>query len=352
MVYLCQYNGDVAIEQIISPMPTNTRFWKSANALALLMTTLIISQTGYGQCPTTAVDLDGHVYSVGQYGTQCWMRNNLRTSKYSNGHSIPLAASNTDWQNATSGRYSNYDNNASYDPTYGKLYNWLAAIDPRNICPTGWHVPSDDDWKTLEIEMGMPANELDLVDVRGNDQNIGGDMKVDNGIWADPNQTATNNSNFSAYPAGLRRFNGLFQESTFVANFWTTDEFGDGSSYIRTLDYFWGGVTRKFDLQESGFSCRCVYDTLVFTSINDYENQALVSLYPNPASNRINVRLYNLTDPQSINLLDNSGRIVYTRQLKNEDQMSFDISSIQTGIYHAIITSGDGTITRKVIINR
>ena len=96
-----------------------------------------------------ATDIDGNTYKSVTIGTQEWMTENLRTSKYSDGTSIPNVTSNSDWESLSTGAWSHYDNDSSqYEATYGKLYNWY-AVETGKLCPTGWHVPTDAEWTVL-----------------------------------------------------------------------------------------------------------------------------------------------------------------------------------------------------------
>ena len=93
-------------------------------------------------------DADGNVYTSVTIGTQEWMTENLRTTKYSDGNAIPNITDNTAWSNLSTGAWCNYDNSSSNGITYGKLYNWY-AVNTSKLCPTGWHVPTDAEWTVL-----------------------------------------------------------------------------------------------------------------------------------------------------------------------------------------------------------
>jgi uncharacterized protein (TIGR02145 family) len=120
------------------------------------------------------------------------MAENLATTKYNNGTSIPLAVDNSDWLFITTPAYCNYDDKESYVNTYGRLYNWYAVTDPHNICPTGWHIPTDEEWTILETFLGGSSI-------------AGGKLKETNfAHWNNPNTGATNESGFTALPGGSR----------------------------------------------------------------------------------------------------------------------------------------------------
>jgi uncharacterized protein (TIGR02145 family) len=97
----------------------------------------------------SVTDIDGNVYSTVTIGTQVWMKENLKATKYDNGDPIPNISDGTQWQALTEGAYCYYENSVSSANTYGLLYNWYAVNDSRNICPEGWHVPTTSDWNTL-----------------------------------------------------------------------------------------------------------------------------------------------------------------------------------------------------------
>lgn len=283
------------------------------------------------QCPSTLTDVDGNVYPVLHYGTQCWMGSNLRTSQYANGASIPTAVSDAAWQSATNGRYAYYDNNSGYNAVYGKLYNWFAVADPRGLCPDGWHAPSIEDWTTLELHLGMPPDEVDMSGWRGNDENVGGRMKSDGGLWYDPEVNVTNTSQFSAEPAGLRVFAGPYQSITFSTHFWSTDITGDGNVETRTLNYFWAGVGTSIELPQQGFSCRCVWDQII-DGVDELKLGGTLRLAPNPGRDRVIVTVDATELPVYIAVHDAQGRTVSVRAIA-DSRWDMDVSGFARGAY-------------------
>jgi uncharacterized protein (TIGR02145 family) len=193
------------------------------------------------------VDIDGNVYDTVVIGTQVWMNKNLRVSKYRNGNPIPTNLINTTWQNTTSGAYAIYDNTATNDSIYGKLYNWYAVADPRGLCPVGWHVPSDAEWSTLE-------NFLDGSSVAG------GKMKSVSPLWLSPNSGATNSSGFSGLPGGNRNSSGTYVNVGYLGYWWSSTQFSTTSAWLRSLFYNNGDVNRNYYFKRFGFSVRCVRD--------------------------------------------------------------------------------------------
>jgi uncharacterized protein (TIGR02145 family) len=206
----------------------------------------------------TVTDIDGNLYYTVKIGDQQWMLENLRVTHYRNGDPIPNVTDSSTWESLTTGARCNYDNDEGLAATYGRLYNWYAVDDSRNIAPEGWHVPTDDEWKQLEMHLGMNQAEADGVAYRGTDE--GGKLKEAGTVhWAIPNEGATNESGFTALPGGVRLI-GRFQGAGFAALFWcSTDDSGD-FAYLRTLEFLNSTVFRGGSSKRSGLSIRCVRD--------------------------------------------------------------------------------------------
>ncbi|MBU0713276.1 PEGA domain-containing protein [bacterium] len=207
-------------------------------------------------------DIDGNVYKTVKIGDQWWMAENLKVTHYRNGDAIPNVTGDTEWSNLTTGAYCNYnndDNNATNADTYGRLYNWYAVNDSRNIAPTGWHVPSDEEWKELEMYLGMSQSDADATGVRGTDE--GGKLKeTGTNHWSSPNTDATNESGFAALPGGYRGFYGSVYYMGNYAYFWSSTESEGGSAWGRRLNYSNSDVYRYYFSKQYGFSVRCVRD--------------------------------------------------------------------------------------------
>jgi len=142
------------------------------------------------------------------------------------------------------------------------LYNWYAVDDGRNISPIGWHIPTDTEWKQLEMYLGMSQVEADggdLLGWRGTDE--GGKLKeVGTTHWNSPNMGATNESGFTALPAGYRDRNGSFYDIGCFAHFWSSTESSSGSAWSRALSCMGSKDARRIYLNSYGFSVRCVRD--------------------------------------------------------------------------------------------
>jgi uncharacterized protein (TIGR02145 family) len=205
-------------------------------------------------------DQEGIVYKTIVIGTQEWMAENLKTSVYLNGDAIPVVTDNGQWSNLTSGARCYYTNDEQNDCPYGMLYNWYAVSDARNVCPTGWHVPSEDDWTIL----------IDLMDPNaagGSQTNVAGGPLKSSGFlyWNSANTGATNASGFSALPGGFRYADGSFDSAQNqydgigkIAKWWTSVEFNTIQAKSRYLNFLNGGAYPNTDLKEFGNYVRCV----------------------------------------------------------------------------------------------
>lgn len=210
-------------------------------------------------CPPTVTDIDGNKYFTMKIGDQCWMMGNLKVTHYRNGDPIPNITDNGEWEGLMTGAYCEYDNNPAYVDSYGRLYNWYAVDDSRNIAPDGWHVASDAEWKQLEMYLGMSQAQADTTHWRGTDE--GGKLKEPGTThWQSPNTGATNESGFSALPGGFRYLDGAFGVVGSYAFFWSSTEFVSGYAWSRGLNYIVSQVARSGDDVQCGFSVRCVRD--------------------------------------------------------------------------------------------
>jgi uncharacterized protein (TIGR02145 family) len=193
-------------------------------------------------------DQDGNVYRTVKIGNQWWMAENLKVTHYRNGEAIPNVTDAAAWSNLSSGAYCDYDNNTTNVSTYGRLYNWYAVSDSRNIAPSGWHVPTNAEWQTL-------------ADYLGGDSTAGGKMKESGtSHWSSPNTGATNESGFSGLPGGCRNYYGYFYSLGYFANFWSAHEYNAYYAWYRSLLYDYLDLTLNYYDLQYGFSVRLVRD--------------------------------------------------------------------------------------------
>ena len=205
-------------------------------------------------------DIDGNIYKTIKIGNQVWMAENLKVTRYRNGESIPNVTDNSQWANLTNGARCAYNNDNNNVATYGLLYNWYAVIDSRNIAPEGWHVPTDEEWKELEMYLGMNQNEADATGWRGSP--VGGKLKeASTTYWNNPNTGATNESGFTAFPGGYRSHHyATFYSIGYYGCLWSVNEGSSEGAWRRLLHYNNSNVYRSYIDKHYGFSVRCVRD--------------------------------------------------------------------------------------------
>jgi uncharacterized protein (TIGR02145 family) len=230
------------------------------------LTQVIITHTASGKSVSQVVsymivtDADDNAYQVVKIDEQFWMAENLKTSKYNDGTAITLETDNTAWSNLTSSAYCWYNNDqVQYAEEYGALYNWH-CVETGNLCPEGWHVPSDTEWKTLEVFIGMTEAEADEYGYRGTDE--GGKLKEVGFIhWLNPNTGATDYYGFSALPSGYREnSDGIFNYIGDNGPFWSSTPDGYGGAWSRRIHYSSAGIGRARNSIVSGFAVRCIMD--------------------------------------------------------------------------------------------
>lgn len=195
----------------------------------------------------SCVDAENNNYSVVQIGNQIWMAENLNTTKYRNGDSIPNITDGSEWYWLTTHAYCNYSNNPLNSSIYGRLYNLYAIKDTRNICPLGWHIPSKSELDTLYAFLGGYFG--------------GGKLKDKcSMLWLSPNTGATNEYGFSAIPSGMRTCGGAFEYIDGLGSWWSITEIDPNNNY-----YFgvWNYNSIFFTSNHSntyGHSVRCIKD--------------------------------------------------------------------------------------------
>ncbi|MCX6829315.1 MAG: fibrobacter succinogenes major paralogous domain-containing protein [candidate division Zixibacteria bacterium] len=192
-------------------------------------------------------------------GTQVWMAENLRVTHYRNGEAIPNVTWDDEWADLFTGAYCEFNDDVNNVTIYGRLYNWYAVDDNRNIAPTGWHVPTDTEWKQLEMYLDMSQSEADAVGDRGTDE--GGKLKESGTAhWLSPNTGATNESGFTALPGGFRGRSGDYFAMGSYAVFWSATANWSEVAWFRCLFHSYAQVGRYSDYKQHGFSVRCVKD--------------------------------------------------------------------------------------------
>lgn len=197
---------------------------------------------------STVTDIDGNIYHTVTIGTQVWMVENLKTTKYRNGDLIPKITDDIAWSNQTEA-YCNYNNDANNSTTYGRLYNWYAVNDSRNIAPTGWHVSSDVEWTTLTTYLGG--------------ESVAGGKLKETGTthWSIFNPAVTTNeSGFTALPGGSRGTFGQFYDVGHGGVWWSSTESETRYAWYRSMADISYSIGRGPCAKNLGYSVRCVRD--------------------------------------------------------------------------------------------
>lgn len=194
-------------------------------------------------------DIDGNNYLTIEIGTQVWTKENLRTTRYNDGTAILEVTDSIAWTNLSSGAYTWYDNNEQeYEQPYGKLYNSDAVHDSKGLCPTGWHIPKEQEWMTM----------MNILSPRRLPP--GGKMKESGLVhWESPNTGATNESGFTGLPGGVRNGNGAFNGIGKEGIWWISKEVGHKVESGIGLSHRGVGPFQKMGVNQ-GFSVRCLRD--------------------------------------------------------------------------------------------
>jgi uncharacterized protein (TIGR02145 family) len=199
----------------------------------------------------TVTDGDGNEYTSVTIGDQVWLVGNLMTTSLNDGTAIPLIVDGADWCAATGSGYCFCDNNISNKDVYGALYNWF-AVNTGKLCPTGWHVATQNDWD-------------DLVDFLGGEAVAGGKLKTTgtiesgDGLWHQPNVDATNEFGLSMVPGGQRSgSSGLFFDFGDGGLWWSSTEFEANNANMIYINNFNGAFGKVVVPKKDGYSVRCV----------------------------------------------------------------------------------------------
>jgi uncharacterized protein (TIGR02145 family) len=226
---------------------------QSKNLILFAITLICIGSTGLQA--QTVKDIDGNVYKTVIIGKQVWMAENLKTTKYNDGKAIPLVTDDNSWKTLTTPGYCWYKNDASANKNkYGALYNWY-SVSTNKLCPGGWHVPTDEEWRTLTTYLGG--------------ESVAGGKLKEKGTthWGSTNTGATNESGFTALPGGDRNYAGAFDDSgsnieIFRSNgcWWSSTELNTFNAYYRRLYNSLNNIYSSLSVKQFGYSVRCIKD--------------------------------------------------------------------------------------------
>jgi uncharacterized protein (TIGR02145 family) len=206
----------------------------------------------------TVTDIDGNVYQTIGIGKQIWMAENLKTTRYNDGSLIPLVTDSVVWAALSTPGYCWYNNDAdTYKQTYGALYNWI-TVNTGKLAPTGWHIPTDAEWTTLTEYLGKDGVAA------GGKMKSTGTIEAGTGLWYSPNTHATNESGFTAVPAGRRLGigpfdgGGAFDGICYGGFWWSLSEGESGRAWTRNIACDFEIVFRDNIDKSNGCSVRCL----------------------------------------------------------------------------------------------
>ncbi|MFC2126653.1 FISUMP domain-containing protein [Bacteroidota bacterium] len=238
-------------------------------ALLLIVVVFSCEQDKVIEETNILTDFDGNTYETVVIGNQEWMVENLKVTHYADGTPIPLVEDEGIWDNlgSTDKAYCFYDNSSSNGDIYGALYTWAAAMNGQDgsdnnpsgvqgACPTGWHLPSDAEWKELEMYLGMSQEDADDTGWRGTDEGI--KLKAESGWIQDGN--GTNESGFTALPGGYRSGGGAFAFDGVAGIWWTSKVINSDSAWYRSIYDNRNNIARNVWIKNYGYSVRCLKD--------------------------------------------------------------------------------------------
>lgn len=298
-------------------------------SVCLLFSNLLSAQT--------VIDIDGNRYSTVQIGSQRWLGENLKTSRFLNGDSIPTTTAAVNNDSNALFRWA-YDDDTALVPTYGHLYTWITATDMRGICPAGWRVPTTADWDSLIAFAGgdsIAANQLKDTGTQ---------------YWKYSSPAVNNATGFSARGSGMRGNPQGFINLRESAVFWSSNSFGNnsfprGSTFILTANS--SMVLKGAAVANVGACIRCIKSQPV--NIHEKEPLGQWELYPNPSKGAFN---FHLSAPANFSLSVHTlqGQMVYEKKFKNKQKILIT-EPIVAGSYIVIVRlEGGRRIRAKLLV--
>jgi uncharacterized protein (TIGR02145 family) len=192
----------------------------------------------------SVTDADNNVYKTILIGTQTWMAENLKTTKYNDGVSIRFLPGLSMWADSSISGYCWFNNDSV---VYGAIYNW-GAVNSGKLCPTGWHIPSDDEWEALATVVGGDSIAGGIL------------MEAGNGHWLTPNSSLTNETGFTALPGGYRNLSAAYGNIKNYGYWWSATESSAEYADCRLIYYNFKSMTFTNSSKKSGLSVRCIQD--------------------------------------------------------------------------------------------
>jgi uncharacterized protein (TIGR02145 family) len=286
----------------------------------------------------TVTDIDGNVYNSVTISTQIWLKENLKTTRYSNGDligtTIPAslditAETNPKYQWA----YNGEENNVAI---YGRLYSWDAVADSRNLCPDGWHAATDPEWTIL-------------TDFLGGEDIAGSKLKEAGTVhWTTPNTDATNETGFTALPGGQRYSHGLFLDMGDIGHWWSASFYNSTNAWWRSMYSVNSFEIRSyFDDRGRGKSVRCMKD--LATAVTN-PSESMIKIYPNPVSGILKIE-YKDENFEIVIILNSQGGVLSKEKVVFPRQQ-IDFSRYTPGLYFLEFVKTSGEVKRVKVVNQ
>jgi len=291
----------------------------------------VFAQTG------TVTDIDEITYQTLKIGEQWWMAENLRVTRYNNGDAIPFLIIPEEWAATKTPAFGYFANDTSNIKKFGLLYNWFTVDDKREICPDGWHVPSDQEWIQMEKALGMSTQESEKMTAwRGT---IEGN-KLKSAVFGGNNSTG-----FSAVGTGYRHPTGSYKGQGTDNDYWTSTVYynaGIREGVLHGLLNNKTTIVRNHHTADYGFCIRCVKNEITGAGI---KTEPKINIYPNPASDKLFIE--NATD-KVLSIYTIKGSIILKQKI-NSSLFCTDISSLKHGTYIVRIEGNDIQLYNLII---
>jgi uncharacterized protein (TIGR02145 family) len=283
----------------------------------------------------TVSDIDGNTYSTVSIGNQVWMGENLKVTKFNDQNPIALVLDDTQWSSQTQAAYCYYQGDITNSNDYGNMYNWYVVNNSRNVCPTGYHVPSITEWE-------------ELITFLGGNAVAGGKLKEAGfAHWLSPNTGADNSSNFTLLPSGWRaNNNGFYENLSYMAYLWSSTAVDALSSNIMLVGHDSPAAYTSESHILTGLPIRCLKDES--SSLMELENYEPIIVYPNPVTDLVNIQ-FTADDYSKVRLIDTKGQLVLESTIQN-GTCRFDVSTFENGVYFIQIESTTHINTTKFVI--
>jgi uncharacterized protein (TIGR02145 family) len=299
--------------------------------LLLLVLTFMLLNT---QAQTTT-DIDGNIYNTITLGTQIWTKENLKTTRFSNGDSIATTSLPINNDSTSIFQWS-YNQDSLNIPVYGRLYTWYAVTDNRDVCPIGWHVPSETEW-------------LSLANFLGGDS-IAGDKMKETGTthWLNTSSTVTNSSGFTALPGGQRGNPNGFSNLYTLGSFWSTTAWGSSTfprAYKFSLQATSSALSQSVSVANCGFAVRCVKD-LTAGNLN-LNPESEIKIYPNPTKDKINISFEEIKN-SNVFIYNMTGHLIFQQTLTNKINL-IDLNFLTVGVYVIKFVGSDFNVEQKLV---